>query len=136
MSSFTVNLTLSGSGETSCSLKVESKPVAEKEKTADPLASESLVGAASSLLDGITPAKVGEDVGSSAGSFESLMSSLDWQRLKQLVKDRPTAPSSANTDRLSAETPSCWSLPLPVPTRWFEDEVDSILQDVFVAPRD
>ena len=64
------------------------------------------------------------------------MSSLDWQSLKQLVKDRPNAPSLADTARLSAETPSCWSLPLPVPsTRWFEDEVDSILRDAIVAPR-
>ena len=134
MSRFTVNLTLSGTGDTSCSLIIESKPVAEKEKTAEPLASES----STVPSVGVTPAKVGEDVGSSAGSFESLMSSLDWQSLKQLVKDRPNAPSSADdTDRLSAETPSFISLPLPVPsTRWFDDEVDSILRDVFVAPRD
>ena len=145
MSSFNINFKLSGSGDTSCSLNIESKPAIDKVIVAEPLASEPLVESESATSPSVTavdvgPTKVGkDDVGSSsADSFGTLMSSLDWQRLQQLVNDRVNAPSlagTAGTDRTG--TPSCWSLPLPVPsTRWFDDEVDSFLKETFMSSRD
>ena len=133
--SFNINFKLSGSGDTSFSFNIESKPLTDKDNVAsaltEPLSDPALV---TELVGGVesSPAKVGEDV----GSLESVLSTLDWQRLQQLVDDdRSKEPSLADTDRISVdETRShCFKFPSPVPaTNWFEAEVDSFLRDNFI----